>query len=119
MSVVSIPFENHEDELDRVFHALSDRTRRAILARLSRGPAVIKELAEPFNMTFAAVSKHLRVLEDAKLVRRRVDGKFHRCALSAAPMQDANRWLLEYRRFWESSLDSFAEYVTEMEGKQP
>src|SRR5580693_3414878 len=100
-----------DEELDAVFHALADRTRRGLVGRLSKGPAVITELAEPFDMTLAAVSKHLRVLESAKLIRRNVDGKFHRCSLSATPMAAADQWLNEYRAFWDSTLDSLADYI--------
>ena len=94
------------ERLDRVFHALADRTRRALLARLARGPAPIGELAQPFDMSFAAVSKHLRVLEDAKLVERTIDGRVHRCALDAAPLRDADGWLAHYREYWDGTLES-------------
>jgi len=100
-----------EELLDSVFHALSDRTRRRLIVRLAEGPAVISELAEPFDMTLAAVSKHLRVLESAKLVTRQVDGRFHRCSLSAKPMEDADQWLQQYTAFWERTLDALAEYA--------
>ncbi|MSO65794.1 MAG: ArsR family transcriptional regulator [Alphaproteobacteria bacterium] len=86
-----------EDQLDRVFYALSDRTRRALLARLAEGPAMITELAAPFAMSRPAVSKHIRVLEAAKLVDRAVDGRVHRCSLSAEPLADIQQWLARYR----------------------
>jgi len=105
-----------EDRLDTVFHALSDRTRRNLLKRLSQGPAIITELAEPFEMTLAAVSKHLRVLEAAKLVGREVDGRFHRCTLTAEPMLEADRWLQQYTAFWESTLDALVEYAKKNPG---
>jgi DNA-binding transcriptional ArsR family regulator len=94
------------ERLDRVFRALADRTRRALLARLARGPAPIGELARPFDMSFAAVSKHLRVLEDAKLVERTIDGRVHRCALDAGPLRDADAWLAHYREYWDGTLSS-------------
>lgn len=87
-----------------MFHALADRTRRALLARLARGPAAIGELARPFDMSLPAVSKHLRVLEAARLVERRIDGRVHRCALDASPLRDADAWLAYYREFWDETL---------------
>jgi DNA-binding transcriptional ArsR family regulator len=97
--------------LDAVFSALGDGTRRALLARLSRGHATITELAEPFSMTLAAVSKHLRVLERAGLVRRERDGWYHNCYLEAGPLEEAAAFLARYRPFWESTLDGLARYV--------
>jgi DNA-binding transcriptional ArsR family regulator len=106
----------NEDQLDAVFHALSDRTRRGLIRRLAQGPAMITELAVPFEMTFAAVSKHLRVLEKAKLVRRAVDGRIHRCTLSGAPMFEADRWIQQYTAFWEDTLDTLADFVDKNQG---
>jgi DNA-binding transcriptional ArsR family regulator len=100
-----------EDRLDRVFHALSNRTRRALLKRLARGTAKVTDLAEPFGISLNAVSKHLIVLEDAGLIRRTVEGRIHRCALEAGPMATAEEWLSAYEKFWTSQLDRFAEYV--------
>ena len=102
---------SREDRLDRVFHALSDRTRRTMLARLARGPAMVTELAQPFAMSLPAASKHLRVLEQARLVRRAIDGRVHRCSLSALPLQDVERWLSYYRVFWHETLDALADYA--------
>jgi DNA-binding transcriptional ArsR family regulator len=100
-----------ENQLDQVFHALSDRTRRALIARLAEGPRMISELAEPFAMSLPAVSKHLRVLEDAGLVHRAIDGRVHRCSLTAGPMHSAGQWIEGYRSFWEDTLDALADYV--------
>lgn len=100
-----------EDRLDRVFGALSDCTRRALLARLSQDAAKITDLAEPFDMSLPAVSKHLRVLERAGLVQRTIDGRVHRCSLDAAPLEEADRWLARYRVFWEEALDNLARFV--------
>jgi len=105
-----------EDRLDRVFGALSHRTRRALLTRLSREPAKITDLAEPFAMSLPAVSKHLRVLERAGLVRRAIDGRVHRCSLDAAALQEADGWLEGYRAFWQGTLDQLERYVTETRG---
>jgi DNA-binding transcriptional ArsR family regulator len=106
-----VPISPVDDQLDLVFHALSNRTRRAMLARLSEGPAMITELAAPFAMSLPAASKHLRVLEEADLVARRVDGRVHRCSLGIHPLQDVERWLDHYRSFWAGTLDSLARYV--------
>ena len=95
-------------QLDRVFHALADRTRRSLLRRLARGPAMVTELAEPLPMSLPAVSKHLRVLEGARLVSRRVDGRVHRCSLDTATLNEVETWLRERRAFWERNLDSLA-----------
>ena len=101
------------EQLDRLFHALSDRTRRSILARLARGPAMVTELAEPFAMSLPAVSKHLRVLEGARLVSREIDGRVHRCSLAPGPLRDVERWVEYYRSFWEDTLDALGRYVEE------
>jgi DNA-binding transcriptional ArsR family regulator len=92
--------------LDGVFHALSDPTRRAMLAALARGERNIGELAAPFDMSFAAASKHVRVLEAAGLVRRRIDGRAHLCALDARPLAAADDWLRRYEQFWTARLDA-------------
>jgi DNA-binding transcriptional ArsR family regulator len=82
-----------------------------MLARLSHGPAMVKELAAPFDMSLPAVSKHLKVLEHANLVARRVDGRVHRCSIGVAPLKDVDRWLNDYRAFWEGTLMSLASFV--------
>jgi len=97
--------------LDAIFHALGDRTRRALLARLADGPAMVTELAEPFRMSLPAVSRHIRVLEKARLVARNVDGRVHRCSLRAEPLAGIQQWLNHYRHFWEGTLDSLVAYV--------
>jgi DNA-binding transcriptional ArsR family regulator len=97
--------------LDRTFAALADPTRRDILARLSDGHATVGELAEPFDMSLPAVSKHLKVLQQAGLIERRRDGRTQICAVQAAPLQDADAWLAHYRAFWEGNLDSLARFL--------
>ena len=96
--------------LDLTFGALADPTRRAILARLARGEATVGELARPFDISRPAISKHLRVLERAGLVRRTPDGRMSRCQLDASPMRDAAEWVEHYRKFWEGQLDSLSRY---------
>jgi DNA-binding transcriptional ArsR family regulator len=97
-AVLDLP--ESDDDLDDVFHALSDRTRRAILVRLANRPATVTDLAEPFAMSLPAVSKHLKVLERAQLISRAVDGRVHRCSLDAGALRVADDWLAPYRTFW-------------------
>jgi DNA-binding transcriptional ArsR family regulator len=106
------------DHLSRTFSALADPTRRAILARLATGEASVTELAEPFNMSLPAVSKHLKVLEHAGLVTRGRDAQFRPCRLAARPLKGAADWLEEYRIFWEQSLDRLEAYLKELQAKE-
>ena len=108
------------DSLNAVFSALADPTRREILARLSEGEASVTELAEPFEMSLPAVSKHLGVLEDAGLLTREKDGRVRHCRLVPEPMQDALEWIARYGRFWEAQFDSLERYLSESrpEGKR-
>jgi DNA-binding transcriptional ArsR family regulator len=92
--------------LDATFGALSDPTRRAIVERLTRGEASVGELAEPFDMSLPAISKHLTVLEDAGLLVRAKEGRTRRCRLVEEPMRDALEWIANYGSFWEGQLDS-------------
>ncbi|MEM7326066.1 MAG: metalloregulator ArsR/SmtB family transcription factor [Actinomycetota bacterium] len=101
-----------EEHLDRVFHALANRTRRQMLIRLAEQPATIGELAEPFDMTLPGASKHLRVLERAGLARREIEGRIHRCSYRGEPLFSAQTWLAENQRFWEGQLDQLARHVT-------
>jgi DNA-binding transcriptional ArsR family regulator len=98
--------ERHAEQLDAVFRALGDQTRRQMLRRLAGGERSIGELAAPFSMSLAAASKHVKVLERAGLVRRTVEGRTHRCALDAAPLAAGNDWLRYYERFWRRRLDA-------------
>lgn len=108
-----------EDYLSATFAALADPTRRAILARLSLGETSVTELAEPFEMTMPAISKHLKVLEQAKLISRGREAQWRPCRLEAAPLKDAIGWLEEYRKFWEESFDRLEEYLREVQAKGP
>ena len=98
--------------LDATFGALSDPTRRAILARLAKGEAQVSELAEPFGISLPAVSKHLRVLENAKLITRKVDGRIHRLNINPKPLQSAQSWIEFYEQFWKEQLSSLEDYLT-------
>src|ERR1700735_4529450 len=104
--------------LDATFAALSDATRRGILARLATGEASVTELAKPYEMSLPAVSKHLRVLESAGLVARSKDGRVHRCRLEAAPLKSAAEWIEHYRRFWEAQFDSLARFLEDSSSKE-
>ena len=101
------------DQLDATFAALADPTRRAILARLATGDASVTELAAPFDMTLPAITKHLKVLERARLISRGRQAQFRPCRLEAAPLERAADWVLAYRRFWEESFDRLDEYLRE------
>src|ERR1700754_4107992 len=97
--------------LDQTFAALADPTRRAILARLATGEASVSELAAPFAMSLPAISKHLKVLERAGLVKRGRDAQWRPVRLNAAPLRDVSGWLADYRRFFEESFDRLEDYV--------
>jgi DNA-binding transcriptional ArsR family regulator len=97
--------ELQDTGLDAVFHALGDATRRRMLASLAQGERTVGELAEPFQMSLAAASKHVKALEGAGLIRREVRGRQHICRLDAGPLSAANRWLRHYERFWTNRLD--------------
>jgi DNA-binding transcriptional ArsR family regulator len=97
--------------LDRTFFALSDPTRRGILERLGRGPATIGELAEPFGLTINGVKKHVGILEDVDLVVTAKVGRARECQLGAAQLEDATKWIDDYRRSWQRRLDRFGSYV--------
>src|SRR3954471_3232030 len=97
--------------LDRTFAALADPTRRRILTHLSRGHKRVTHLARPHAMSLPAVSKHLRVLEQAGLLRRRRYGRVHEMQLDARPLKKAAQWVEQYRKFWEGSLDRLADYL--------
>jgi DNA-binding transcriptional ArsR family regulator len=108
-----------DDQLDVVFGALADPTRRAILARLARGEATVTELAEPFAMSMPAVSKHLKVLERAGLISRGRSAQSRPCRLEAAPLASVAEWVQTYRRFWEASFDRLDEHLQELQKGGP
>lgn len=103
----------HDGYLDDLFGALADPTRRAMLRCLASRPASIGELAAPFDMSFAAASKHVKVLERAGLVRRTVHGRTHVCALEARPLHAGMEWLRHYERFWNERLDVLEQLIAE------
>ncbi len=107
------------DPLSTTLAALADPTRRGILARLATGATTVNELAEPYDMTLAAVSKHIKVLEGAGLISRERSGQYRPCRLEPAPLKDAWGYLDDYRRFWDRSLDALADYLKVMPDLPP
>jgi len=105
------------DPLSTTFAALSDPTRRAILARLAEGPATVGELAEPFTISAPAISRHLKVLEHAKLIQRAKEAQWRRCTLEPERLHQAAEWMDQYRRFWEAQFDSLAEFIDAFKNK--
>ncbi len=106
------------EHLNATFAALSDPTRRAILARLAAGESSVGELAAPFKMSLPAVSKHLKVLERAGLIVRGREAQWRPCRLQAAPLKDAAEWIEHYRQFWEESFDRLEDYLRELQKKE-
>jgi DNA-binding transcriptional ArsR family regulator len=106
------------DRLSETFGALSDPTRRAILARLASGEASVTELAEPFSMSMPAISKHLKVLERAGLIARGREAQWRPCRLHAAPLQHVAGWVENYRRFWEESFDRLDDYLQQLKKRE-
>ena len=106
-----------EDQLNMTFSALADPTRRTILSRLAGGERSVTELAEPFDMTMPAITKHLKVLEKAGLIERSRKAQWRPCRLQAAPLKNAANWIQQYRRFWEESLDRLDDYLKELQAK--
>ncbi len=111
--------EHHASQLDTVFHALGDATRRGMLARLAKGEHTVSQLAEPFDMSLAAASKHIKALEAAGLVKRDVQGRVHVCRLNAGPLANAHQWLAYYEIFWTNRLDALEELLKAEDAKKP
>jgi DNA-binding transcriptional ArsR family regulator len=103
------------DALSATLFAVSDPTRRGLLAQLALGDATVKDLARPYDMSVAAISKHLHVLESAGLVRRKQEAQYTRCSLRPEPLRAVSAWLDDYRRFWERSLDALDAHLATME----
>lgn len=109
-------FEN--DHLSATFAALADPTRRAILARLVQGETSVKELAEPFPISAPSITKHLKVLERAGLIRRSREANWRPCRLEAAPLKDVSEWVERYRRFWEQNFNRLDAYVSQLQAQE-
>lgn len=110
--------EERPERLDRVFHALAHPARRAIIRQLAGGERNLTELAAPLKMTFPAATKHVRVLEGARLVRRRIDGRQHLCRLEATPLKEATRWTEQFRRHWEARFEALDLLLDEMKSEE-
>ena len=106
------------DPLSTTFQALADPTRRAILARLALGEASVSDLAEPFEISLPAVSRHLKVLEQAGLVSRTREAQWRPCQLNAGPLKDAAGWIDHYRRFWDASFERMDAYLAELQANK-
>ena len=104
-----------EDRLTETFGALANSTRRAILARLAEGAATVNELAEPFELTLPAISKHIKVLERAGLVRRGHRAQYRPCALGGAPLEEVSTWAEQYRPVWEARFDRMDDYLSQLQ----
>jgi DNA-binding transcriptional ArsR family regulator len=109
---------NQNANLDRIFHALSDPTRRAIVRRLGRGPASVSELAKPFRMAMPSLLQHLRVLEDSKLIRSDKVGRVRTCEMQPSALSIAEDWLAQQRALWESRIDRMEAYVRTLQSKE-
>lgn len=109
---------NSQDQLSTTFAALADPTRRAILARLAAGESSVTDLAEPFDMSLPAITKHLKVLERAGLISRTREAQWRPCRLEAKPLQQAADWVEQFRKFWEDSLDRLEEYISELQARE-
>tara|TARA_R100001143_G_scaffold63590_1_gene72969 strand:+ start:41746 stop:42087 length:342 start_codon:yes stop_codon:yes gene_type:complete len=105
------------DPLSTTFRALSDPTRRAILATLTTGEKTVSDLAEPFDMTMPAITKHLKVLEKANLIERSREAQYRPCRLHPEPLKDVDEWIGEYRKFWEASFDRLEDYLKQLQMK--
>lgn len=111
--------EQHAAQLDTVFHALGDATRRAMLRELTRGERTVSQLAEPFEMSLAAASKHIKALEHAGLIHRDVQGRTHMCRLAPTPLAGAHEWLSFYERFWTDRLDALERLLRDEDARKP
>ena len=107
-----------DDRLDKTFGALANATRRAILARLAKGEATVNELAEPFNMSLPAISKHIKVLERAGLITQGQKAQYRPCTIDVTPLQEISKWTEQYRHIWEESFDRMENYINDLNKKE-
>jgi DNA-binding transcriptional ArsR family regulator len=109
--------ETEETKLDRTFAALANPTRRAILARLAGGEATVNELAAPFNMSLPAISKHIKVLEQAGLITQGQKAQYRPCVINVTPLKEVSTWTEQYRHIWETSFDRMENYINQIKEK--
>ncbi len=107
-----------DDKLSQIFAALANPTRRAILERLAEGEATVNELAEPFNLSLPAISKHIKVLERAGLITQGQKAQYRPCTLDVTPLQEISAWTEQYRHIWEASFDRMGDYLNELTSKE-
>lgn len=107
-----------DDKLSQTFAALANSTRRAILARLAEGEATVNELAEPFNMSLPAISKHIKVLERAGLITRGQKAQYRPCTIDVTPLRDVSTWTEQYRPIWEARFDRIDDYISQIKSKE-
>ena len=110
---------SEDDRLSQIFAALANPTRRAILARLAEGEATVNELAEPFEMSLPAISKHIKVLERAGLITQGQKAQYRPCTIDVTPLEEISRWTEQYRHIWEASFDRMDDYIHQLSGNQP
>jgi len=110
--------QNQEETLSLTFAALTSPTRRAILARLAQGEATVNQLAEPFNMSLPAISKHIKVLENAGLIKQGQKAQYRPCTIDVKPLKEISNWTEQYRHIWESSFDRIDEYINQLNNKE-
>ena len=109
---------SEDDRLSQTFAALANSTRRAILARLAEGEATVNELAEPFDMSLPAISKHIRVLENAGLINQGQKAQYRPCTIDVIPLQEISRWTEQYRHIWETRFDQMDNYINQLNDKE-
>lgn len=109
---------SEDDRLDQIFAALANSTRRKILARLAEGEATVNELAEPFDLSLPAVSKHIRVLERAGLIVKGQEAQYRPCTIDVTPLQEVSKWTEQYRHIWEASFDRLDDYINQFNDKE-
>jgi DNA-binding transcriptional ArsR family regulator len=107
-----------EDRLSQIFAALANSTRRAMLARLAEGEATVSELAEPFDMSLPAISKHIRVLERAGLITQGKDAQYRPCTIDVTPLEEVSKWTEQYRHIWEARFDRMDDYISQLKHKE-
>ena len=108
-----------DDRLSQIFAALANPTRRAILARLAEGEATVNELAEPFEMSLPAISKHIKVLERAGLITQGQKAQYRPCTIDVTPLEEISKWTEQYRHIWETSFDRMDDYINQLSSNQP
>jgi len=109
---------SEDDKLSQIFAALANSTRRAILERLAEGEATVTELAEPFNMSLPAISKHIKVLERAGLITQGQKAQYRPCTIDVTPLEEISNWTEQYRHIWEASFDRMGDYINQLNNKE-